>query len=94
MNNLLLILAFAYLWFSFRELIQHLWKTAKESTGSVLAKAIAVLREIISNATGCGKCATFWGGLAASFVLGFPFVVAVAASAIYDLYERIKLRYL
>lgn len=88
MKQLILILSLSYIWFSFREMRDHLLNAYKETEGPILNRIYRILQAAIDNALSCGKCFTFWLGLG----LSLNIVIAAAASAAYDLYDRIRHR--
>lgn len=88
MKQLILILSLSYIWFSLREMRDHLTHVYKEKEGPLLNRIYRTIQAAIENALSCGKCFTFWLGLG----LSFSIVIAAAASAAYDLYDRIKNR--
>lgn len=88
MKQLILILSLSYIWFSLREMLSHLLNTYKETEGPIMNRIYRTAQAAIENALSCGKCFTFWLGLG----LSFSIVIAAAASAAYDLYDRIKNR--
>lgn len=89
-KHLLLILAIAYVWISFRELFAELLQVYRDAEGNILFRLFAVLRAFLSGALSCGRCFAFWLGLGFSLNI----VVAAAAALAFELYDRIKHKYL
>lgn len=85
MRELFLILSLSYLWFSARELLGEM-RSVYTETNSLKETVKAFAQTVIS----CGKCFAFWLGLA---IAGNVFI-AVVASVLFDMYERIKLKLL
>ena len=89
MKSILLILSIAYVWFGLQEMLQSIREMYRlHQNEPILNRLFNVAKGIVTQAMTCGKCFTFWVGLGLSFNL----VIAAAASAAFDLYDRIKNR--
>lgn len=89
MKSILFILSIAYVWFGLQEMVQSIRDMYRlASDQPILNRIYSVLRGIVAQALTCGKCFTFWIGLGLSYNL----VIAAAASAVFDLYDRLRNR--
>ena len=85
-RNFAFVFAVVYLFFSLKEMYAELFQVYRTSPKASKVKQTAIA--FIVNVVSCGKCLTFWFAL----IMTKDFVFAAISSALYDLYEKIKMK--